>query len=811
MPIKKILIDSNSYQKNTVIEIFTISLDKKYIITGHLDNLIKIWDIQTCRCIRILEGHLNSIYTLSVSSDKKYIASSSSDNTIKIWNFQTGKCIKTIEDLNFPINTIIFSLDEKQLITGSKDKSIKIWDISSGSCIKTLKGHNDSVEILELIPSGQRIISGSSDGTIKIWNNKNGNLLSTLKDSDSKISVIKTMDYGELIISNSNKDVKIWNTITGDNIFTLKGHKGTVISFDVSQFGKYLISASDKKEIMIWLLKDYKNIEKFLIKSEINHIEMSTDFKKAPDFIKISFILLDINGNIIEWYFFNKNKLLDYELFSKLDDDDFNLVLSNLIHSRVTIEILANDFLLNKENLIKSIKLLNDNSIIDGYISNNENFLSYLYLQNAISEIINLSGRIEISQMAQSIKIDDEYTLKILKNMISDGVISGFFDKNEFIFIAYEELMTEILYELKKNQIIYLDKIENLFSVNEIVIKDVINELIQRGDIIDIEITSKYIKFKDFKISKGVKSDIEVISEVPEEIIELPQEIKTVEIVEVPQEIKPEKIPVKSKKKKSKIENYLNSIGDSIFKLNKIIEILEIPVFLDETTLFFKEFVEIQKTFQDNFIEDNILIEIQEYKNEIDKFISSDNPMSLLISHKIELKLIEFSKKYLEQIKIKLIGYIKTIKQPELNKELDEAFNNFNNQLIEEKKSYIENILDSIVIFETDSNNHIFSYRFRPTYYEKIMDTMFDSIKNIDGNKIHKEYQIIKYELEDFRIYLKEYKKFQILLITTGNEIPLLLNNFNEFVINSNIKTTLSESDMENIKNLMKLKFDLYA
>ncbi len=52
------------------------------------DKTIKIWDVDSRRCIKTLEGQISGAISVAFSDDGKYIVSASSDETIKLWEFK---------------------------------------------------------------------------------------------------------------------------------------------------------------------------------------------------------------------------------------------------------------------------------------------------------------------------------------------------------------------------------------------------------------------------------------------------------------------------------------------------------------------------------------------------------------------------------------------------------------------------------------------------------------------------------------------------------------------------------------------------
>ena len=77
----------------------SFSSDGRYVASGSEDQTVKIWEIQTNKCLSTLQGHTSSVCSVSFSSDGRYVASGSGygDKTVKIWEIQTNKCLSTLQ------------------------------------------------------------------------------------------------------------------------------------------------------------------------------------------------------------------------------------------------------------------------------------------------------------------------------------------------------------------------------------------------------------------------------------------------------------------------------------------------------------------------------------------------------------------------------------------------------------------------------------------------------------------------------------------------------------------------------------------
>ncbi len=281
------VFDEKTYEENfyidksSIVSSVVISQDAKYIVSGSADNSIKIWERESGRLLKILEGHTESVFSVAISQDAKYIVSGSSDNSIKIWERESGKLLKTLEGHTNWINSVTISQDTKYIMSGSDDKSVKIWDRESEKLLKTLDGHRDSVNSIVISQDTKYIVSGSDDGSVKIWERESGKLLKTIEGHTRPITSVAISQDGKYIVSGSlDKSVKIWEKESGKLLKTLDGHTGIVSSVTISQDGKYIVSGSWDNSVKIWeresgkLLKSLEGHRDY-----INSVAISQDAK----------------------------------------------------------------------------------------------------------------------------------------------------------------------------------------------------------------------------------------------------------------------------------------------------------------------------------------------------------------------------------------------------------------------------------------------------------------------------------------------------------------------------------------------------
>ncbi|KAG8831834.1 hypothetical protein FRC18_005874 [Serendipita sp. 400] len=97
------------------------------LVTGSLDNTIRVWDVESGRVLNTLFGHIEGVW--AVAGDKLRIISGSHDRTIKIWDRDTGACQTTLVGHRGAVTCV--ALTDDKIVSGSDDGDVKIWDFGA--------------------------------------------------------------------------------------------------------------------------------------------------------------------------------------------------------------------------------------------------------------------------------------------------------------------------------------------------------------------------------------------------------------------------------------------------------------------------------------------------------------------------------------------------------------------------------------------------------------------------------------------------------------------------------------------------------
>ena len=290
------------------VDSVAFSPDGKFALSGSVDETLKLWEVDTGKCLRTFEGHIGSVDSVAFSPDGKFALSTSGDNTLKLWEVDTGECLRTFEGHIGSVDSVAFSPDGKFALSGSWDKTLKLWNIDTGECLRIFEGHTYYVFSVAFSPDGRFALSGSGDKTMKLWDIDTGECLRTFEGHTNRVRSIAFSPDGKLALSGSwDKTLKLWNIDTGECLRTFKGHTAYVPSIAFSPDGKFALSGSDDKMLKFWDIASGQCLRTFEGHTGgMSSVAFSPDGKFA--------LSGSLDGTLKLWNLFSSKKYSDWEL-----------------------------------------------------------------------------------------------------------------------------------------------------------------------------------------------------------------------------------------------------------------------------------------------------------------------------------------------------------------------------------------------------------------------------------------------------------------------------------------------------------------
>ncbi|KAM0793689.1 hypothetical protein ACM66B_001116 [Microbotryomycetes sp. NB124-2] len=245
----------STWLKGHTDSVYCIQFDDRHVISGSRDQTIRIWDLRSAECIKVLTGHEGSV--LCLQSDGRMLVSGSSDSRILMWDLvgdaETGRgryeIVKSMVGHAAGVLDVCFN--EKWIASCSKDTTIRIWHRDTGELYRVLAGHRGPVNAVQL--DGDKVISASGDSFMKMWDVLTGEVLRTFAGHERGLACVKLSSCGKYLASGSNdRMIKIWNAETGECIKTLRGHGDLVRSLAFDDVNGRIVSAGYDRTVRVW-------------------------------------------------------------------------------------------------------------------------------------------------------------------------------------------------------------------------------------------------------------------------------------------------------------------------------------------------------------------------------------------------------------------------------------------------------------------------------------------------------------------------------------------------------------------------------
>jgi U3 small nucleolar RNA-associated protein 13 len=259
----------------------------RYLATSGKDHHIRLWHIETTRCVAIASGHAEAVgstalsrkagrYEVSGKAAKNgggsFMVSVSVDRTLKRWNLPGSEelnriaidhshdgneialhAVASVRAHEKDINIVSVAPNDSLIATGSQDKSVKIWKATDLSLVATLNGHRRGVWDCQFSPYDRVLATASGDKTIKLWSLGDYGCVRTFQGHVASVLRVRFLNHGlQMVSSGADSLVKTWTIRTNECETTMEGHSDKVWALDLVGGGKQLVTGGADSRIILW-------------------------------------------------------------------------------------------------------------------------------------------------------------------------------------------------------------------------------------------------------------------------------------------------------------------------------------------------------------------------------------------------------------------------------------------------------------------------------------------------------------------------------------------------------------------------------
>ncbi|KAI9731251.1 MAG: hypothetical protein M1818_007876 [Claussenomyces sp. TS43310] len=250
----------STYQGHTE-GVVALNFSANLLASGSIDHSVKIWNFED-KSTFSLKGHADWVNAVKIDSESRTVFSASDDCTVRLWDLDTKRCIKVFEGhvgqvqqvlplpadyepedadvedkddgtssnssttdlrdsaLRASYGTAFTScsgvkrpLPPRYMLTGALDSTVRLWDVSTGKCLKTFFGHVEGV--WALAGDTLRVVSGAEDRMVKVWDARTGKCERTFTGHAGPVTCIGLSD-SRMCTGSEDCEVRLYSFRTND-------------------------------------------------------------------------------------------------------------------------------------------------------------------------------------------------------------------------------------------------------------------------------------------------------------------------------------------------------------------------------------------------------------------------------------------------------------------------------------------------------------------------------------------------------------------------------------------------------------------
>lgn len=241
---------------------------------------VRILDFDRPLSPRYLAGHTGAIHAISVSANGRFALTSSQDSTVRLWDLETTKCLRTINDELPHTTRLALSGDGRYAVFATDcwsredtHKSVlRLWDVKEGSQIRDFEvpindyGFPPVILAVAISPDAKYVLTGG-EGESHLWDAATGKRLHELSGIWGYLWFVSFNSEGTKCFATNSHSVAEFDPATGSCLKLTKlveptdDRRSRVV---VSADGDFALYGSEYGELKLWEIATQRCLRTFL-------------------------------------------------------------------------------------------------------------------------------------------------------------------------------------------------------------------------------------------------------------------------------------------------------------------------------------------------------------------------------------------------------------------------------------------------------------------------------------------------------------------------------------------------------------------
>jgi len=226
---------------------------KTWAVSGSEDCTLRLWNLESHSCAKIMEGHAKPVSCLAVDWESMQAVSGAEDG-IRCWDLKLGSCNSTSSDFPDGCTSLCADWKARRAVAGCGNGHLKVTDIDSGEQQKiVVAGHPGGVWALSANFAKDRLLSGGDD-SMKLWDTKEWKMLHKISGHPGGIISMCTDWHDWRAFVGAGESLRRWD-LEKDHSANLLGHRDAVSSVRADWSEDVGVSGSWDATLRVWNLE----------------------------------------------------------------------------------------------------------------------------------------------------------------------------------------------------------------------------------------------------------------------------------------------------------------------------------------------------------------------------------------------------------------------------------------------------------------------------------------------------------------------------------------------------------------------------
>jgi len=263
----------------TISSKMAVSHDGSYLVTGHTDGTVCVWETDRRRLIRVLSHHGAVLCAIAISPDGRFIAAGDIDGHARIWNTESGSEHAQLTGTDGRVLSVAFSPDSLTLASSTENGTVQMWSTRDGSKRWRAASPDGYARAVAFTLDGTIVAACHKSGAICLRNANDGTIRASLPVAYVPLLSLAISPDGQRIVGGAyDGNIHVRDIVRGNTQLQMQGHVGHVLSVAFSRDGKTFATGGTDHAIRMWDMDGHER-QRFAPQGEVWTLGFAGDGK----------------------------------------------------------------------------------------------------------------------------------------------------------------------------------------------------------------------------------------------------------------------------------------------------------------------------------------------------------------------------------------------------------------------------------------------------------------------------------------------------------------------------------------------------